>query len=141
TLVLSSGLLLLLEPALELRDVERDRNHVSVLVDGSRSMVVEQNGTTRQTLAANALEQVEPVFRERADDHIFEYHRFAKDSELASSTSAADLATSSDETWIREALEKIEGRIGRTALGGFVLITDGIDSGTFGGRVAGADRL
>src|SRR5690606_15306658 len=45
------------------------------------------------------------------------------------------------ETWIREALEKIEGRIGRTALGGFVLITDGIDSGTFGGRVAGADRL
>lgn len=142
TLVLGLGLVLLLEPALELRDVERDRNHVAFLVDGSRSMEVGTPGSTRSRAerAAEALEQLAPLHAQPSELHIFDFFVFGGGDEPAQRTSASALqagqarAAQPDETRIRESIEAVVDQLGRGRLGGIVLISDGNDDGALGGR-------
>ena len=141
------AVMMLLEPALELKNVTKIKNHVAVLVDTSRSQVlkVDEAGTTRLARAGDWAREdaIAELLTKPNEDHVFDL--FAFDSELRASTHGElanpALTAEGDATRILEAMEEAVSRIGRRDLGGFVLVTDGIDSGQLGGRVRKGQQL
>jgi len=145
-IVYGVAVLLLLEPALELKHVTKIKNHVAVLLDTSRSQTlkVDADGTTRIDRASAWLrdEEVRRLLTEPNDDHIFDLYTF--DQAVAPSawaTAAEGVTPTGDATRILEAVEDVTNRIGRRDLGGFVIVSDGIDSGLLGGRVRRGEAL
>lgn len=141
------AVLMLMEPALELKNVTKVKNHVAVLVDTSRSQTlkIDEEGTTRLSRVGDWARDsgVEELLTKPNEDHVFDVFSF--DQELRASTHAElanpELRAEGDATRILESMEEAVGRIGRRDLGGFVLVTDGIDSGQLGGRVRQGQKL
>lgn len=130
---------LLLEPALELKNVTKVKNHIAILVDTSLSQSLKvADGQTKRIERATAYvrDELKSLLTTPNDDHIFDLYTF--DSELTPtnySEVARGLDPQGDATHILEAIEEVTNRTGRRDLGGFVVISDGIDSGLLGGRV------
>ncbi len=140
---LSAGVLLLLEPALELKQVTHVKNHVAVLVDLSESQSLSDDGTTRLARAQAVIDQLAPMLTEPNDEHIFDLFGF--DEDLTATTVPALLApelhAEGETTGILEAITSVGERFGRRDLGGIILISDGIDMETLSGRVHRGDAL
>ncbi|MDX9724522.1 MAG: hypothetical protein RBU37_27490, partial [Myxococcota bacterium] len=148
SLGLGLAFLFLLEPALELRDVEREKNRILVLLDGSLSMQVPTpSGASRGALAAEAAAALSAALDEEPEQ-LLELVLFADEAkpissaeieqameleEVGSETGSLSRAQR-DGTRMREALEQSVARIGREKLGGVVFIGDGADNGILGGR-------
>ncbi|MBH25012.1 MAG: hypothetical protein CMH57_11260 [Myxococcales bacterium] len=130
---------LLLEPALELKNVTKVKNHIAVLVDSSLSQTLKVgDGETRRIDRATTFvrEELKELLTTPNDDHIFDVYTF--DSELTPSSYeevGRGVEPRGDATRTIEAIEEVANRVGRRDLGGFVLLSDGIDSGLLGGRV------
>ncbi len=129
-----AALILFLEPALELRHVTREPNHVAILVDDSRSMALgeKKDGPTRAERAAEFLRRSEPTFATWRDQHQLDFFTF---SEGAASASATQLETKitprGDATQLREAIETVRSRYDARDLAGIVVVSDGTPTGRF----------
>src|SRR5262249_11264552 len=82
----AAALVLFLEPALELRHVTREPNHVAVLVDDSRSMALaeQKGGPTRAERTAAVIAASAAAFARWRDEHQVDFFTFS-DSVLPSS--------------------------------------------------------
>ncbi|HEX2658397.1 MAG TPA: glutamine amidotransferase, partial [Polyangia bacterium] len=123
-----------LQPALELRQIERVPNRVAVLVDQSRSMEVSppEGGPSRAARAA-ALLQGDGSERARweRDGHRVELYSFGEGL-VPMSTDGLRAAPAGDATRIGEALSELAARTAGHDLGAVVVISDGIDTGRIG---------
>ncbi len=141
------AVLMLLEPALELKHVTKVKNHIAVLVDTSLSQTlrVDKESTTRFDQVKDYLKspQMRKLLTEPNDDHIFDvfsYHETLEPSTYDELTHP-DYAPKGNNTRTLEAMEDALRRIGRRDLGGVVLISDGIDAGQLGGRVRKGEEI
>ncbi len=137
-------LLLVLEPALELKHVSVVRNHVAVLVDTSESQALSTgDGSTRIERARDLLERMRPIFGTPDEEHI--YDLFSFDRELAEldpdDIGELPMAATGDATHILETVEAVVDRFGRRELGGIVVISDGVDNGLLGARMRRGESL
>ena len=142
-LVLILALLVLLEPALELRHVTRIKNHVAVLMDTSHSMTLPDDAdSTRWESAQAFLAGAESLVTEPNEDHIFEVFRFDDTLTPSSVEDIQSLAAPEGRgTEILEALQAISERYPRRDLGGVLIVSDGSDSGVLSGRVRAGEPL
>ena len=106
TLAVLAALVLLLEPALELRNVTKIKNHVVLLVDSSLSMTLPHEPEQTRWEAAQAfVEQSQGLLTEPNTDHHFEVLRF---DDVLHPSGASEIATAEAtgrSTLILEALE------------------------------------
>lgn len=146
-LTLGAAILLLLEPTLELRHVNKLKNEVAVLVDNSASSALPGLGDkTRATVAAEALRSSSAFLNAPNEDHAF---RFFSVGEAATAMPLGELTAASGPleqptgaaTHLLEAMETAAKQIGPSKLGGFVIISDGIDNGLLSGRVKRGEPL
>ena len=127
-------LVVFLQPALELRHVMREPNHVAILVDDSRSMdLAEQaHGETRAERAAQLIAGSEATFRSWRERHILDFYTFSDAIQPASPAAlTAPAPTRADATLLREALEQVRARYEENDLAGIVVVSDGIATGRF----------
>jgi uncharacterized membrane protein len=140
----AAALILFLEPAIELRQVGRERNHVVVLVDDSRSMGLAEGpgAPTRAERVARLLRASEGTLERWRRDHHVDFFTFSDGIEPAAGAELArELRLRGDATRIREALEQVRARYDGEDLAGIVLVSDGVPTGAFaGGATDGAAR-
>ena len=141
--VYALAVLMLLEPALDLKNISRVKNQVVVLVDGSKSMGLrtEDDSETRYDRAVDALGEFSTIIEERKDEHEFSFFRVGgelEQSSLPGVKSAAPVLPASD---ISSALGQLEQRFAGQELGGVVVISDGIDSGSIGRATKRGEEL
>lgn len=142
-LVLGAAFTMLLEPALELRDVEREKNHVVVMLDDSQSMEVNTpRDQKRREVGEAAAAQLVALYGEPNEDHQLDLELFgeAPEGTTLSALRARSVGSQFDKTHIRESLDAIIEELGLNAIGGVILITDGIDNGRIGGRNEAGDQ-
>jgi hypothetical protein len=128
-------LVVFLQPALELRHVTREPNHVAILVDDSRSMALreQKGGPTRAERAAEIIAGSEAAFAAWRKQHVLDFYAFSDGLEPSSLAAARDsLPPSADATRLREALATLRGRYDEGDLAGVIVISDGIATGRFG---------
>jgi uncharacterized membrane protein len=141
-LALGGALLLLLEPALELRHVTKIRNHVVVLVDDSLSMTLPHDPeSTRWAQATGAVTDARERFAQPDEDHYFALFRFGETVRPSTPGELESAVPGSRATHLLEALNDIAERFPRRELGGVVIVSDGTDSGALGGRVRHGEAL
>ena len=138
---LGAAIMLLLEPTLELRHVNKLKNEVAVLVDSSASGALPGLGDkARATVAADALRSSQAFLNSPNDDHAFRFFSVGPAAtamplgELTSDKGPLATPTGAS-THLLEAMEAAAKQIGPSKLGGFVVISDGIDNGLLAGRV------
>jgi uncharacterized membrane protein len=133
---------LLLEPAIDLKHVTKVKNDVAVLVDTSRTMNLKTvEGATRFERVGEALEAFKSTVEDRGDEH--EFHFYGYDGELHSSSRGALTGAAADgnASNLTGALKKVAEEFESKDLGGVVVISDGIDTGAIGQRVAPGESL
>lgn len=134
----AAALILFLEPALELRHVTREPNHIAILVDDSRSMALaeERRGPTRAQRAADVIARSAGTFAAWREEHLLDFFTFS-DTVLPASETQLRTAQPGrgDASLLREALEHIRGRYDSHDLAGVVVISDGAATGRFGDGV------
>jgi len=130
----AAALVLFLEPALELRHVTREPNHVAVLVDDSRSMQLTEtrDAPTRAQRAARVIDASRGVLERWREEHIIDFFTFS-DSLLPAAENRLRLpaAPRGDATLLREALESLRTRYDSRDLAGIVVLSDGTPTGRF----------
>jgi uncharacterized membrane protein len=127
------ALVMLLEPAVELRQVAREPNRIAILIDDSRSMALaeEPDGPTRIERVRRVLAASRSALAEWERDHKLDFYTF---SDTVSATTLAALANDradGKQTLIRKALETVRARYEGRDLAGIVLISDGAATGSF----------
>ncbi|MBN1946337.1 MAG: hypothetical protein JW797_11725 [Bradymonadales bacterium] len=141
-LTFAAALLLLTEPALELRHVTVIKNHVLFLVDSSSSMTLPHDGAqSRWNRVGRFLEEARPMLERPDEQHRYELFRFAEGLVPCSLEECRNTEPRGDSTRILEALEAVRESYRRSDLGGIVLISDGTDGGALGGRVHPGEEL
>ena len=142
-LVFGLAVLLLLEPALDLRQISKVENHVIVLVDESQTMGLKTDDgeSTRFDRVRQALEEFGPLEEVGADDHHFDYFTYGADLESTSRSAIDGLeptARAADLTGaIEEVIERYEGK----DIAAVVILSDGLDTGAIGRRTARGEDL
>ncbi len=129
----AAALVLFLEPAIELREVAREPNHVAVLIDDSRSMSLSDapGGPSRFDKALAVLEGSGDAFAAWRQGHVIDVYRFADSLVASSAKSVARGEPLGDTTRMRQALDQVRNRYERDELAGVVLISDGVGTGGF----------
>ena len=133
---LAAALLLLVQPAIQLREVTRIPNRMAVLLDDSRSMGLAETagGPTRAARAAEILRRSHDTLERLGRDHRIDYYRFG--AALTPSTEEELLRPSAPPagaaTRLHEALQALRGRYSGRDLAGVVVLSDGADNGRFG---------
>ncbi len=148
---LTLAVLLVLEPALELKHVSLVKNHVAVLVDMSESESLETGtGDTRHARALEALDALGPLLNTPHEQHVFDVYAVSdllEPSDLETLEQAGQAGADGragprgDSTHILEAMRSVVAQHGARDLGGFVVISDGIDNGELGSRVMRGEPL
>jgi len=108
----AGALVMLLEPAVELRQVAREPNRIAILIDDSRSMALAEDpsGPTRIERVRQMLAASSSVLADRERDHKLDYFTF---SDTLTATTLAGLATdpaAGTQTLIRKALDSVRAR-------------------------------
>ncbi|HUS32891.1 MAG TPA: glutamine amidotransferase, partial [Kofleriaceae bacterium] len=127
------ALVVLLEPAVELRQVAREPNRIAVLIDDSKSMSLAESpqGPTRIERVRRLIRDSQETLAAWQREHKIDYYTF---SETVSSTSPLALEADPAQgksTLIRKALEYVRSRYEGRDLAGIVLISDGAATGSF----------
>jgi uncharacterized membrane protein len=129
-----AALVVFLQPAVELRRVLREPNHVAVLVDDSRSMTLADapGAPTRAERAARLIAASQATFRAWSSQHRVDFFSFSSDlAPLAPGGAQVPLVARADATRMREALAQLASRYAEGDLGGVVLVSDGVDTTRF----------
>jgi uncharacterized membrane protein len=127
------ALVVLLEPAVELRQVAREPNRIAVLIDDSKSMSLAEsaNGPTRIERVRKLLRDSQGTLDAWEREHKIDYYTFAETVNSTSPTALAADPAQGKSTLIRKALEYVRGRYEGRDLAGIVLISDGAATGSF----------
>lgn len=138
--VLVGGIILVAEPALELREVSKQPNHVAVLVDDSASG---QLPADADTLRAEVLRsRVASIQADAAPDrHIFDFYRVGSLLRPASQAELRQLQTTEPSTDLLRAFDDLKERYPEGTLGGVILLSDGSDNATLAARVPRDEAL
>lgn len=128
-----TALVLFLQPAVELRQVAREPNHVAVLVDDSRSMALaeEPGGPSRIERARALLVRSAATLEGWRARHRIDVFRFADTLVSSSLTAVRAEEPRGSATRMRQALEQVRARYDGQDLAGVVLISDGVATGGF----------
>lgn len=127
-------LVLVFQPALQLRNVTRQPNHIAVLVDTSESMRVSErgDGETRASRVASLLSRDRGVIASWQEQHKIDFFTFGdrvQPSTLEAVTRSGGPEARADATRIRDALAAVRQRYEGRDLAGVVLLSDGLDTG------------
>lgn len=139
-LVVSAVLVMVLQPAVQLRNVTRIPNHVAVLVDTSRSMglLAKRSAGGKTVGGLSRLEQSRALLaassgrlQQWAKTRHVDFYGF--DDALApwGATLPSKVQAKGEGTRIRRALEQLRQRYRGDDLAGVVLLSDGADNGRF----------
>ena len=141
------GTFIALEPALELQHVQVVPNHIGVLVDTSRSQTLPASPSrSRAEVTLDALRAVDAIERDSEGTHRV-HVRALGGTEPPRATDADTLraddaeAFGEDGTALLEGMRAFADEVGERDVAGFVLLTDGIDTGALGDRVRRGDPL
>jgi hypothetical protein len=138
-----AALVLFLQPAVELRQVAREPNHLAVLVDASQSMgLAEDPGGPRRIDRARALlDRSAPALAAWQERHRVDVFGFAEALETSTLEAVARTEPDGRATNMYHALDQVRARYDGADLAGVILISDGIATGGLAGGVgAGALR-
>ena len=142
-LVYGLAVVLLLEPAIDMRDTSKIPNHVAVVVDQSMTMdlKVDGDGTTRMDRARQAITQLRSLQEDAGEDHHFDFFTYGEELAPASPASFAELEPRATAADLTGALEQVQEHYEGKDLGGVILISDGIDTGSIGLRKARGEEM
>jgi uncharacterized membrane protein len=117
-------LLLLWQPAIVVAQLELQKNIIAVLIDDSRSMATEEDGTTRlnqavKVLQGGVLDDLQKQFQTRL---------YRLDSQVTQVSSLGDLQPSAPATHIGASLEQLVEETSDLPVGAVVLLSDGSDN-------------
>ncbi len=138
------AVLMLLEPALDLKNITKVKNEVVVLVDKSRSMELPAASVEgrREELAAKALPEFAGLIERTRGEHTFTFMGYGEGELEASSPeelgAGASKGPSSD---LLGALDAVRERYAGKEIGGVVVLSDGIDTGALGRRTRRGEEL
>jgi hypothetical protein len=138
-----AALVLFLQPAVELRQVAREPNHLAVLVDESQSMgLAEDPGGPRRIDRARALlDRSAQTVAAWQDHHRVDVFGFAEALETSTLEAVARAEPDGRATNMYHALDQVRARYDGADLAGVILISDGVATGGLaGGAGAGALR-
>lgn len=127
-----------MEPAMELRDVTREKNHVLVLVDVSQSQgLPTPDGGDRWERTREVLDELGPLVEGDSDAHRFDVFSLGGDLTPAGleALRADDVRPRADATHLLEAMRGIREQYAPGELGGVIIVSDGIDNGDLADRV------
>lgn len=142
TAVYSLAVLLLLEPAVNLKEVERVKNDIGVVVDTSRTMSLKtENGATRFDRASAALDGFDSIIDRYGDQHNFRFFGVDTDVRESSRRQLAEQPPDGQASDLTAALERVRDVADEEGLGGVVVMSDGIDTGAIGRRTGADDKL
>src|SRR5579871_5541429 len=124
TSLIALVLFLLWHPALSVATLKPQQNVVAILVDDSRSMAIQEGGSTREEQAkklldGGLLDGLSKKFQVRV-------YRFGKDAERIQKADA--LKAGSEATRIGESLKQVLAESSTLPLGAVVLLSDGADN-------------
>ena len=131
-LSVAAVVLIVLQPAVQLRNVTRLPNHVAVLVDLSRSMAVREqaDGSTRLQRTRSLLRASEGRIRDWRAGRVVSMLSFGAD--LKPLPVSRELEATEQATRIHKALSELVQQYRGKDLAAAVLISDGIDNGRLG---------
>ncbi len=130
-LALAVALVLFLQPAVELRQVAREPNHVALLIDDSASMeLADRKGeASRRELVRTLLERSGDAIASWSNDHIIDVYTFADDLLQSSLERAGKTPSEGTATLLRHGLETVRKRYKDDELAGIVVVSDGVVTG------------
>jgi uncharacterized membrane protein len=141
------GLLLLLgmlflEPTIQEERVTRNRNHVLVLADASRSMALPHGDTSRAALVRAFLGGREAFWDTLRSTSDLAFFRFAAGLEPIDAGELPQAVTADGpRTDLQAALEALRERYRDRDVAGVLVLSDGCDNGPLSARLAGAAGL
>ncbi|AWV89090.1 glutamine amidotransferase [Bradymonas sediminis] len=142
--VYALAVLLLLEPAIDLKHISKVKNDVVVMVDTSKSMGLRAEADsegTRYQRATEALDGLKPLIERGKEDHNFHYFSVGDGLRPSSLTALQAATPSADATEIGLSFDALTDHIDPQNLGGMILISDGIDTGALGRRIQRGEEL
>lgn len=131
------ALYLYAQPAVQLQDVTRVKNHLVVLVDGSLSMSLRDGPKTprRVERVQRFLREMSPELVGLGRDHVLDVFTFGDLLKEASTDALAEKApTNAEATQLLEALTEVSARYKGKELAAVVVLSDGGDNGVLGQR-------
>src|SRR5690606_30261376 len=131
----ATALLLMLQPAIQLRKVTRIRNRVPVLVDRSQSMTLQAAGDdeTRLQVVQRFLGESAGRLRELSRDYAFDFFTFDTQTRPASQDELQErLVADGEGTDLLAALKEATASVPKERLGGVIVLSDGADNGRLG---------
>lgn len=146
-MVLATGIFVALEPALELQHVQVVPNHIGVIVDTSRSQTLPSTRSrTRADVTLDAVRALESLSDEVGDEHRVHFVPLRDPPasarvEPGALRDAGSDAFETDGSALLETLRAFADEVGARDVGGFVILSDGIDTGELGERVRRGDPL
>lgn len=145
-LVYLVAVIMLLEPALDLKNISKVKNHVVVLVDSSASMSlkVDDGQSSRLERVQKDLPQFAALEEQSKEEHEFHYFSYGKAPTETAQSSLQDLqkiTPTGQHSNLSEALQDIQSKFADRELGGVVLYSDGIDTGALGHRTKEGEPL
>ncbi len=137
------AVVLLLEPAIDMRDTSQIPNHVAVVVDESLTMglKVDDDGSTRMDRALEAAGELGPLREASEGEHHFDYFTYGAELTPISSSALMGIEPTASAADLSAALEEVQEHYEGKDLGGVIVITDGIDTGSMGLRKARGEKL
>lgn len=142
--VYALAVLLLLEPAIDLKHISKVKNDVVVMVDTSQSMSLRADAKdtdTRAARAVDALEKLKPLMERGKDDHNFHFFTLGEGLRPTSLSALSSAPAGGDATEIGASLDALGEHIDPQNLGGIILLSDGIDTGALGRRIQRGEAL
>ncbi len=124
TLLAAILLMLLWQPAITIAQLRPQQNIIAVLVDDSRSMAISENGSTRQALAVQALQNGVLDSLNRS----FQTRLYRIDDAPARIGSLNDLKPNASSTRIGDSLKQLSDETSDLPIGAVVLLSDGGDN-------------
>src|ERR1700736_6403538 len=119
-------LILLWQPAIMVAELRPQQNIIAVLVDDSRSMAISENGATRESQAAKALESgvIDDLQKK------FQVRLYRVDGRLARIAKLDELKTAAPApaTRLGDGLKQLAGEAADLPIGAVVLLSDGDDN-------------
>ncbi|MEZ4462539.1 MAG: glutamine amidotransferase [bacterium] len=142
-MVFALAVMMLLEPAVDLKNVTKVKNHVPVLVDISRSMSLTASGddTTRRDLALDAVKRLNLPKGLTDEDHFYHLLTFGNGVEEISPEGLDVVAFNAPTSDLTAALSGLAQRYKTVELGGVIVVSDGTDTGGIGGRTRRDEEL
>lgn len=121
------AMVVFVEPAVELRQVATDPNHIAIVVDDSKSMSLAESahGTTRIERVRRMLAASQNTLATWQVNHRIDYYSFSDGLTPTTQEALATDPAHGNATMIRKALELVRERYDGNDLAGIVLISDG----------------